>query len=81
MPALKPKKSGVTWISHHEARAIVDDQAQRVLGISAKKFIAGWKAGKYRKLDSDDCPGVIELALLAPLPRRARVGKKRKRSG
>jgi len=80
MPALKPKKSGVVWISHREAAEIVDDRARRVLGISGKQFIAGWKAGKYRKLDSDDCPGVIDLALLAPLPRRARVRTNRKRS-
>ena len=80
MPALKPKKSGITWITRREAAAIVDTNARRVLGISGEKFISGWKAGKYRKLDSDDCPGVIELALLAPLPRRASVRTNRKRS-
>jgi len=74
--------SSVRWISRREAATIVDAHAQRVLGISGKKFISNWKAGKYRKLDSDDCPGVIELALLAPLPRsrRARGGKNTKGS-
>lgn len=81
MPAINKKSatSGVKWITRREVTTIVDTQAQRVLGISGKKFISNWKAGKYRKLDSDDCPGVIELALIAPLPRRA-SGRKSKRS-
>ena len=76
----KSRTAGVKWIGRKEAAAIVDTNARRVLGISGKQFISGWKAGKYRKLDSDDCPGVIELALIAPLPRRSRVRKNRKRS-
>jgi hypothetical protein len=63
--------AGVKWVNRREAAAIVDARAQRVLGVSGQVFISKWKAGKYRKLDSDACPGVIELALLAPLPRRA----------
>lgn len=78
MPAA-PKSKGVRWITRREAQAMVDSHAQRVLGISAKKFISNWKAGKYRKLDSDECPGVVELALLAPIPRRAIGGKNGKR--
>jgi hypothetical protein len=74
------KKSGVKWISRREVNTIVDAHAQRVLGVSGEKFISNWKAGKYRELDSDDCPGVIELALIAPLPRRASGRKKSKRS-
>jgi len=71
----KPAISGVKWITRREVTTIVDAQAQRVLGISGKKFISNWKAGKYRKLDSDACPGVIELALIAPLPRRTSARK------
>lgn len=74
------KNSGVKWISRREVDTIVDAHAQRVLGVSGEKFISNWKAGKYRTLDSDDCPGVIELALIAPLPRRASGRKKSKRS-
>ena len=75
MPAKLKSRPGVKWITRGEATAMVDSHAQRVLGISAKKFISNWKAGKYRKLDSDECPGVVELALLAPLPRRP-IGRK-----
>jgi hypothetical protein len=74
------KNSGVKWISRREVNTIVDAHAKRVLGVSGEKFISNWKAGKYRKLDSDACPGVIELALIAPLPRRASGRKKSKRS-
>lgn len=80
MPAKKPKKIGVRWISKDEAKAFVDATARRVLHISGEKFISNWKTGKYEKLDSDKCPGVIELALIAPLPRRSRARKNRKRS-
>ena len=79
MPSTK-KVKGVRWISRDEATMMVDSHAQRVLGISGKKFISNWKAGKYRKIDSDDCPGVTELALLAPLPRRP-LGRKNSKRG
>lgn len=72
----KLTRSGAKWVNRREMSAIVDAHARRVLGVSGQVFISKWKAGKYRKLDSDACPGVIELALLAPLPRRARGRKK-----
>lgn len=82
LTAKKRAVSGVKWITRREAAGIVDAHAQRVLGVSGEKFISNWKAGKYRELDSDACPGVIELALLAPLPRRRASGRKNaKRSG
>lgn len=68
--------SGAKWVNRREMATIVDAHARRVLGVSGQVFISQWKAGKYRKLDSDACPGVIELALLAPLPRRASGRKK-----
>lgn len=81
MPAVKKSTTpAVKWVNRREVKAIVDARARRVLGISGEKFISNWKAGKYRKLDSDACPGVIELALLAPLPRRASGRQNRKRS-
>lgn len=81
MPALKRSKViGVKWITAAEAAVAVDRHARCVLNVSGKQFINEWKAGKYRKLDSDDCPGVIELALLAPLPRMYRGRKDGKRS-
>jgi hypothetical protein len=75
----KKKTGGVKWVSKAEFSAMVDSRAKRVLGISAKKFFTRWKSGQYRKLDADTCPGVIELALLAPLPRRSSVRKFTKR--
>jgi hypothetical protein len=81
MPAKKKIKGiGIKWIGRAEAKAFVDDTARRVLKVSGAKFISNWKAGKYRKLDSDECPGVIELALVAPLPRLSHARKNRKRS-
>ena len=74
--AKKLVTSGAKLVNRREMAAIVDSHARRVLGVSGQVFISKWKAGKYRKLDSDACPGVIELALLAPLPRRANGRKK-----
>ena len=72
----KVVRSGAKWVKRREMASIVDAHARRVLGVSGEVFISQWKAGKYRNLDSDACPGVIELALLAPLPRRASGRKK-----
>jgi len=80
MPKIKrAKRVEIRWISKDEAKTFVDSTARRVLGMSGDRFIAEWKAGKHRKLDSDACPGVIELALLAPLPRSSRARHVRKR--
>jgi hypothetical protein len=76
----KKKTTGVKWITRSELNEYVDSSARRVLKVAGKKFISNWKAGKYRKLDSDECPGVIELALIAKLPRTPRARKNRKRS-
>jgi len=77
MPKKKPV--AVKWVSKDEFDAMVDSRARRVLGISAKQFVAGWNKGRYRKLDADTCPGAVELAILAPLPRRKRGRKNTKR--
>lgn len=81
MPATakKKKSEGIKWISEREFSAMVDSRARSVLKISAKQFIDRWKKGQYRKLDTDTCPGVIELSLLAPLPRRSSGRKNTKR--
>jgi len=71
----KRKTVGVKWVSKDEFDAMVDSRARRVLGISAKEFIGRWNRGRYRKLDADTCPGAVELAILAPLPRRSRGRK------
>jgi hypothetical protein len=54
--------------------------SRRVLKISGKKFVAKWKGGRFRNLNSDECPGVIELALLAPKVNGSRGRKKQNSS-
>jgi hypothetical protein len=75
MPAKKTKIVEVKWVNKSEFATMVDSRAKRVLGVSANRFISSWSRGKYRTLDSDTCPGVVELAILAPLPRKKRVRK------
>jgi hypothetical protein len=81
VPVKKSKKIEIRWVNKVEFHSMVDTKAKRVLGISAKQFVTRWKAGKYRKLDADTCPGVVELALLASIPRKKRAGKVPKRGG
>lgn len=75
----KRKSAAVKWVTKDEFNEMVDSRARRVLGISSKQFISRWNKGLYRKLDADTCPGAVELALLAPLPRRKRGRKNAKR--
>jgi hypothetical protein len=80
MPAPKRRKSScVQWISSAEMARIVDRRAQSVLKISGDKFISNRAKGKYASLDADDCPGIVELALLAPRV-KGKTSRARKKS-
>jgi hypothetical protein len=81
MPVKKTKTVQVKWVTKNEFNSMVDSRARRVLGISANKFISKWKSGSFRQLDSDTCPGAIELAILAPLPRKKTSGRKNSKRG
>ena len=63
---VKTKTAGVRWISHKDMAGIVDKHARAVLSISGAKFTRNRKRGDYASLDADECPGIIELALIAP---------------
>jgi hypothetical protein len=66
MATTSAKAKGVRWISRREMTAIVDERAKAVLGVSGKTFTTRRRRGDYAHLDADDCPGIVELALLAP---------------
>ena len=78
--AKKHTHTGIKWVNRQQARTLLDARARRVLKISGEEFVAKWHAGKFKNIDSGDCPGVIELGLLAPKQRKSRAGKKQKRS-
>lgn len=78
--AEKVKDTGIKWATRQEAAALLNARAKRVLKMSGEEFVAKWRAGEFKNLDSGDCPGVIELALLAPQSRKSRGRKKQKRS-
>jgi hypothetical protein len=80
MPTTTTRKTGrVRWISHKEMDAIVEKRTQAVLNVSPATFARNRKNGEYAKLDADDCPGIIELALLAPSVEVAKSGARKKR--
>lgn len=74
------KRGGIKWVTRDQAMALLDARARRVLNISGAEFVTRWKAGEFKNIDSGDCPGVIELALLAPKLRKSRGRKKQRRS-
>jgi len=80
MPSVSTKSSGkIRWISDSEMKAIVDKRARAVLNISGNTFMQNRKRGMYAKLDADDCPGIVELALLAPSDEGAHPRGRKKR--
>jgi len=80
MPSTSAKKIGkVRWISHKEMEAIVEQRAREVLNVSRSTFMKNRKEGKYAQLDADDCPGIVELALLAPNVEVAKLSARKKR--
>ena len=80
MPATTRKKTeGVRWISRTEMESIVDKRARATLGISGAAFMKRRRRGDYVHLDADDCPGIVELALLAPSVEVAKARGRKKR--
>jgi hypothetical protein len=69
----------IRWITKNEMVSIVDKRARAVLSISGKEFIRKRKSGVYSKLDADKCPGIIELALLAPSSKAAKPRARKNR--
>jgi hypothetical protein len=51
-------------LTRDEGRALLDRQAQRVLGISGEEFLRRYKAGEYADTDT---PAVARVALLVHL--------------
>jgi hypothetical protein len=69
----------IRWITKEEMVSIVNKRARTVLKISGKEFIRKRDNGAYAKLDTDQCPGIIELALLAPSKKVAKPRARKKR--
>lgn len=74
-----PVAKKVTWVTRDQAMALLDARARRVLKMSGDEFVAKWKAGHFKNMDSGDCPGVIGVALLASASEKPRGRKKQKR--
>jgi hypothetical protein len=69
----------IRWITKNEMVSIVDRRARSVLKISGKTFISRRNKGAYAKLDADQCPGIIELVLLAPSKKVANLRARKNR--
>jgi hypothetical protein len=80
MPAATKKIEGVRWISRREMESIVTKRAKDVLGVTTATFLRNRNRGKYKKMDADECPGFVELAIIAPSEKKAARTSGRKKS-
>lgn len=73
------RKTKHNWVSGAQAFALLDARARRVLNMSGEEFLAKWKDGHFKDMDSGNCPGVIGVSLLASTNElsRGRTDKKR----
>lgn len=69
----------IRWVTKNEMESIVNKRARAILNISGKTFISRRNRGAYAKLDADQCPGIIELALLAPSKKVAKPRARKNR--
>lgn len=69
----KAKKPERTYriLTEEEGRALFDEEAQRLLGISGEEFVRRYDAGYYDA--NPDTPEIIELHLMLPFFRRVTV--------
>jgi hypothetical protein len=53
--------------------SIVTKRAKAVLNVSTATYLRNRSKGKYKTMDADDCPGIVELAIIAPSSKAART--------
>jgi len=66
-PAVEP----IQFVTAEEGRALFDEQARKLVGISGEEFLRRWDAGEYR--DAIDGPvhgALIHLYMLIPFARQ-----------
>jgi hypothetical protein len=79
MPIQKRTKiEGVRWISRKEMDSIVAKRARAVLNVTTATFLRNRSKGQYKKMDAGDCPGIVELGIIAPSPKAARTSVRKK---
>lgn len=68
---VRPVDNATHYATPDEGRALLDDQARKLLNISGEEFLRRWDAGEYR--DLADAPGqrhIMRLAMLIPFGRQ-----------
>jgi hypothetical protein len=79
MPKTQPKVVGIKWVTKRQLRKVLDARAQRVLGISGKKFAESYCKGTLGPKSLDGKAGTVELATLCFFTRERRASQKRGR--
>ena len=61
----------VRWLTDEESRALFDQEARRVMGISGEEFLRRYDAGEFDAVvDDPDHREVLHLAMLIPFARQ-----------
>jgi hypothetical protein len=57
----------IQWLTDEEARAIFDEEARKVMGMSGEEFLRRYDAGEFDAvLDDSDYPALMRLVSLIP---------------
>ena len=64
-PATDRADGEVRFLSREEGRALFDQRARNLLGISGDEFLRRWDAGEYDAMvDDPDHPEIVDLVML-----------------
>ena len=67
-PATEP---AIQEVTPEEGRAIFDEQARRLMGMSGEEFLRRWDAGEFREITKGPEHGkLIRLVMLIPFGRQ-----------
>ncbi|HLH24398.1 MAG TPA: hypothetical protein VFB73_15570 [Chloroflexota bacterium] len=65
-----PTTTPIQWLDDNESRALFDEQARAMLGISGVDFLSRWDAGEYAGCaDEPQASRIRRLAALIPFAR------------
>ncbi len=57
----------IEWLSDDEARAIFDEQARKVVGMSGEEFLRRYDAGEFDDIQ-DDSEHLVFMSLVLSIP-------------
>ena len=71
MATTQTESDQIQWLTPEESRALFDEQARAIMGMSGEEFIRRWDAGEYDEIaDTSGHLHIMRLASLLPFGRQ-----------